>query len=208
MIGQTISHYQIIEKLGEGGMGVVYKAKDSRLDRFVVLKFLPPMISINAQAKKRFIREAKTASSLDHTNICTIYEVDETEENQIYIVMAYYQGKTLKEIIKKGPLDKDTAVDIILQIANGLAKANKAGITHRDIKPGNIIVADDGMVKIIDFGLAKITGGQDITASKSSLGTTTYMSPQQICAEPVDERTDIWSLGVVFYEMLTGRPPF
>ncbi|MCK4558792.1 MAG: protein kinase [Calditrichia bacterium] len=208
MIGKTIGHYTIIEKLGEGGMGVVYKAKDSRLDRFVVLKFLPSMISINSQVKQRFIREAKTASSLDHTNICTIYEIDETEENQIYIVMAYYPGKTLKDIIKKGPLDKDTAVNIVLQIASGLAKANKAGIIHRDIKPGNIIIADDGTVKIIDFGLAKISGDKDITASKSSMGTTTYMSPQQICAEPVDERTDIWSLGVVFYEILTGKPPF
>ena len=208
MIGKTIGHYTIIEKLGEGGMGVVYKAKDSRLDRIVVLKFLTSMISINSQAKMRFIREAKTASSLDHTNICTIYEIDKTEENQIYIVMAYCQGKTLKEIITKGPLDKDTAIDIVLQIAGGLAKANKAGIIHRDIKPGNIIIADDGTVKIIDFGLAKISGVKDITSSKSYIGTTPYMSPQQICAEPVDERTDIWSLGVVFYELLTGKQPF
>jgi tetratricopeptide (TPR) repeat protein/predicted Ser/Thr protein kinase len=208
MIGKSIGRYTIIEKLGEGGMGVVYKAKDTRLDRIVVLKFLPSMISINTQSKKRFIREAKTASSLDHTNICTIYEIDETEEKQIYIVMAYCQGKTLKEIIKNGPLDKDRAVNIALQIASGLAKANQARIVHRDIKPGNIIVTDDGTVKIIDFGLAKISGTQDITASKSFMGTTTYMSPQQICAEPVDGRTDIWSFGVVFYEMLTGKPPF
>ena len=166
MIGKTIGHYTIIEKLGEGGMGVVYKAKDSRLDRIVVLKFLHTMVSINPQANKRFIREAKTASSLDHTNICTIYEIDETEKNQIYIVMAYYQGKTLKEIIKNGPLDKDRAVNIVLEIAGGLAKANKAGIINRDIKPGNIIITDDGTVKIIDFGLAKISGVKDITSSK------------------------------------------
>lgn len=208
MIGKTISHYKILEKLGEGGMGVVYKAEDTKLKRIVALKFLPPELTRDPKAKKRFLQEAQTVSSFDHQNIGTIYEINETEEGQLYIVMAYYKGETLRERIKKGPLQVSEAIDITLQVLQGLSKAHKRGIIHRDIKPANIIITDEGVVKIIDFGLAKLSWQIDLTKTRSTLGTTAYMSPQQICAESVDGQTDIWSVGIFLYEAITGHLPF
>lgn len=208
MIGKTITHYKILEKLGEGGMGVVYKAEDIRLRRTVALKFLPPELTRDPEAKKRFIHEAQAASALDHNNIGTIYEIDETGDEQIFIVMAYYKGETLKDIIRKGPLRLEEVIHIGLQISQGLRKTHKKGIIHRDIKPANIFITEDGIVKIMDFGLAKLIGQSKFTKTGSTLGTVSYMSPEQARGEKVDHRTDIWSLGVVLYEMITGQIPF
>ena len=208
MIGQIVSHYQILEKLGEGGMGVVYKARDVKLDRLVALKFLPPQISGDEEEKKRFIHEAKAASALDHPNICSVHEIGETPEGQLFIVMGYYEGKTLKEKIKAGPLPVNEAVAIAIQMAEGLKKAQSKGIVHRDLKPANVMLTDEGSVKIVDFGLAKLKGLTRLTKSGTTLGTVAYMSPEQAMGREVDARTDIWSLGVIIYEMLTGRLPF
>ena len=208
MIGKTISHYKILEKLGEGGMGVVYKAEDTKLKRMVALKFLPPELTREPEAKARFIQEAQAASALDHPNICTIYAIDETSEGQIFICMAHYEGETLKDMIRHGPLDGREAVRIAMQIGQGLAKAHSQGIVHRDIKPANIIITKDGVAKILDFGLAKLAGQTQMTKAGSMLGTVAYMSPEQARGDAVDHRTDIWSLGVVLYEMLTGTRPF
>lgn len=208
MIGKTISHYKILEKLGEGGMGVVYKAQDIKLKRIVALKFLPPELTKDKEAKQRFIQEARAASALDHNNVCTIFEIDETEKGQIYIVMACYEGEILKDTIAKGRLKIQKARDIIIQIAEGLEKAHKKGIVHRDIKPANIFVTEDGVVKILDFGLAKLGAQTRLTQKGTTLGTVAYMSPEQTRGDKVDHRTDIWSLGVVFYEMITGHLPF
>jgi len=208
MIGKTISHYKILEKLGEGGMGVVYKAEDTKLDRFVALKFLPLHLSQSAEEKKRFIHEAKAASALDHHNICNIHEIDETDDGQVFIVMALYEGTTLKKKIDEGHFSIEEAIDIAAQIATGLAKAHETGIVHRDIKPANIMIIDDGVVKILDFGLAKLRGQSRLTKAGSTLGTAAYMSPEQAKGVEVDARADIFSLGAVFYEMLTGQIPF
>ena len=208
MIGKTISHYKILEKLGEGGMGVVYKAEDTKLKRIVALKFLPPDLTRDEEAKARFIQEAQAASSLQHRNICTIHEIDETEEGQVFICMDFYKGESLKEKIGHRPLRIEDAIDIASQIAQGLASAHKAGIFHRDIKPANIQITEQNEVKIIDFGLAKLTGGTKFTRTGTTVGTAAYMSPEQLRAEKVDHRTDIWALGVVMYQMLTGLLPF
>lgn len=207
MIGQTISHYRILEKLGEGGMGVVYKAEDTKLDRTVALKFLAPEFTREPEAKARFIHEAKAAAALSHPNICTIYEVDEFER-QSFIAMEYCEGETLKERISQGPLLLDEAVELASQIAEGLAKAHKQEIVHRDIKPANIFITNDGLVKILDFGLAKLAGQTRLTKTGTTLGTVAYMSPEQARGEEVDLRSDLWSLGTILYEMITGRPPF
>ncbi len=208
MIGKIISHYRILEKLGGGGMGVVYKAKDTNLDRTVALKFLPPHMLSDEEAEQRFISEAKAASSFDHPNICTIYDISKTEDDQFYIVMGYYTGETLKKKVGAGPLQIDTAINCATQIAAGLVRAHEAGIVHRDIKPANIMITDRNEVKILDFGLAKTSGEPSITKLSSTVGTVSYMSPEQTKGDNVDHRTDIWSLGVVLYEMLTGRLPF
>jgi len=208
MIGQTISHYKIIEKLGGGGMGVVYKAEDTRLKRFVALKFLPPDLTRDEEAKQRFINEAQAASALDHSNICNIHEIDETEDGQIFICMAYYEGETLRRKVNSEQLSVSSVLEIAIQIAQGLAKAHEHGIVHRDIKPANVIITKEGVVKIIDFGLAKLMGTKGLTKTPSTLGTVAYMSPEQTQGEAVDHRTDIWSLAVVLYEMLTGQLPF
>lgn len=208
MIGTTVSHYKILEKLGGGGMGVVYKAEDTRLKRTVALKFLPPDLTRDEEAKQRFVHEAQAASALQHNNICNIHDIEETNEGQTFIVMDCYDGDTLKKKIEGGPLKIDNAVDIALQIAQGLQKAHENGIVHRDIKPANVMLTTDGVAKIVDFGLAKLSGRTVLTKTGSTVGTAAYMSPEQARSEIVDARTDIWSLGVVLYEMLTGKKPF
>ncbi len=207
IIGQTVSHYQVHDKLGGGGMGVVYRAEETQLGRTVALKILPPYLSADDDAKMRFIQEAKAASALDHTNICTIYEIGETGAGQLFIAMAFYDGETLKKKIARGPLPLDKALDYAAQMTHGLAKAHARGIVHRDIKPANVMVTDRGRVKIVDFGLAKMAD-VSLTQTGTTLGTVAYMSPEQALGEKVDHRTDLWSLGVVLYEMLTGERPF
>jgi len=208
MIGEVISHYRILEKLGEGGMGVVYKAEDTALKRMVALKFLPPELTRDPVAKARFVNEAKAASALDHSNICTVHEIAETPEGQLYIAMACYDGETLKKKIERGPIPINEAGDILIQAAHGLKEAHSHGITHRDIKAVNIMVTSSGVVKILDFGLAKLAGLSTTTESGFTAGTAAYMSPEQARGETVDTLTDIWSLGIVLYEMLSGQLPF
>ena len=186
-------------------MGVVYTAHDPRLDRQVAIKVLPPDLTRDHTAKRRFLQEAKAASALDHPNICTIHEINETDDGQLYLVMACYQGETLKQRIERGPLALDEAVDIATQVGRGLAEAHSAGIVHRDIKPANLLIAKGGVVKILDFGLAKLAGTEGVTQTGTTVGTVAYMPPKQARGEEVDHRTDIWSLGVVLYEMLAGR---
>ena len=208
MIGKMISHYRILEKLGEGGMGVVYRAHDTKLDRDVALKFLPPELTRDADAKKRFVREAQAASALDHPNICTIHEIDETNDGRTFIAMACYEGESLKAKIERGPLEIREALDIAVQIAQGLAKAHERKIVHRDIKPANVLITKDGLVKIVDFGLAKLGGRTKLTRTAATAGTVSYMSPEQLKGDDIDHRSDIWALGVVLYEMTTGETPF
>jgi serine/threonine protein kinase len=208
MVDKRVSHYDILERLGGGGMGVVYKAEDTRLHRTVALKFLPPAFSFDEEAKLRFIHEAQAASSLQHNNICNIHDIDETEDDRIFICMDFYEGETLKKKIERGPLEIEEAAHIITQIAEGLEKAHNKGIIHRDIKPANIFITKDGIVKILDFGLAKLSGQTMMTRTGATIGTAAYMSPEQVRGEEVDSRTDIWSLGVVLYEMITGKLPF
>ena len=208
MIGKNVSHYRITEQIGSGGMGVVYKAEDTKLKRTVALKFLPPSFSLDDEAKHRFIHEAQSTSSLQHNNICTIHDIDETDEGQLFICMDCYEGETLKEKIKDQRLKINESVDIVIQIAQGLQKAHEKGIIHRDIKPANIMITNDGVVKILDFGLAKLSGRTLLTKEGTTLGTVSYMSPEQTRGEKVDQRTDIWSLGAVLYEMITGQLPF
>jgi len=208
MIGQTISHYKILEELGRGGMGVVYKAEDTKLKRTVALKFLPPELTSDKDAKTRFIHEARAASALQHHNICAIHEIDESSDGHLYISMDCYEGETLKQKIGKGPLPANEAMDIVIQIAEGLSEAHDAGMVHRDIKPANIMVTDKGIVKILDFGLAKLAGMTKVTKTGRTVGTVSYMSPEQATGEDLDARSDIFSLGAVLYELLTGEQPF
>ena len=208
LIGQQIHHYEILSPLGGGGMGVVYKAKDTKLGRMVALKFLAPQLTSDPGLKKRFVQEAKAASALDHPNIGTIFEINETDDGQLFIAMAYYEGDTLKDKIAQGPIPTEQAIDYASQIAKGLAKAHEADIVHRDIKPANIIITKDDTVKIVDFGLAKMSGETQLTKTGSTIGTIAYMSPEQLKGEDVDHRTDIWSLGVVLYEMVMGERPY
>jgi serine/threonine protein kinase/tetratricopeptide (TPR) repeat protein len=208
MIGKTISHYKILEELGRGGMGVVYKAEDLNLGRTVAIKFLPPHLSRDEEAISRFIHEAKAASALDHTNIGTLYEVDRTADGETYIVMAYYGEITLRSLIDGGGVSVEEAMSITTQVAAGLAEAHGKDIVHRDIKPSNIIITKDREAKIIDFGLAKLKGKTKLTQEGSTIGTAAYMSPEQAKGEDVDHRSDIFSLGCILYELLTGAPPF
>jgi len=208
MIGQIISHYKILDKLGAGGMCVVYCAEDLKLKRTVALKFLPPELTRDAGAIQRFIHEAQAASSLQHNNICTVHDIDETDDRQLFIVMDCYEGEPLKLRIAEGGMRIEEAVDIAIQVASGLLNAHEKGIVHRDIKPANIIITNDGVVKILDFGLAKLAGQSRLTKTGSTIGTAAYMSPEQAQGFEVDHRTDIWSLGVVLFEMLTGKLPF
>jgi len=203
--GQTISHYRILEKLGEGGMGVVYKAEDTKLTRTVALKFLPQHASEDEEHRTRFLREAQAAASLNHPNICTIYEIDQEHG---FLAMEYVDGPTVAEKIKARPLPLEEALDIATQAAQGLGAAHESNITHRDIKPSNLMLTSKGQVKVMDFGLAQLSGRSRITQPEAVIGTPAYMSPEQARGQPADRRTDIWSLAVVLYEMLAGRTPF
>jgi serine/threonine protein kinase len=205
MIGTTISHYKILEKLGEGGMGIVYKAQDTKLDRIVALKFLPPHLSASEQDKARFVQEAKAAAALNHPNICTIHGIDEFE-NQTFIVMEFVEGQTLREKGSNVPMKR--AIEIGIQMADGLAAAHEKGIVHRDLKPENIMLQKDGRVRIMDFGLAKLKGASRLTQAGSTVGTAGYMSPEQVQGIETDHRTDIFSLGVLLYELFAGQSPF
>ena len=205
--GVTISHYKITEKLGEGGMGVVYKAEDTKLERPVALKFLAPHAIEDPEHEARFVREAKAAARLDHPNICHVYEIDEAD-GQTFLAMAFLEGRTVKDRIAERPLKLEEALDIAVQTAQGLQAAHEKGIVHRDIKGANLMVTPQGQVKIMDFGLAQLAEGSKLTKTATILGTPAYMSPEQAQRQPTDPRTDVWSLGVVLYEMVTGRLPF
>jgi len=208
MIGETISHYRILEKLGQGGMGEVYRAEDTKLKRVVAIKILPAGLALDEEARRRFLREAQTASALQHENICAIHEIGETPDGRMFICMDCYDGVTLKERIAGGPLPVGEAIDIADQIAAGLCEAHAAKMVHRDIKPANVMITRRGVAKILDFGLAKSAGAATLTKIGSTMGTAAYMSPEQARGDEADHRTDIWSLGAVLYEMVAGRPPF
>jgi serine/threonine protein kinase/tetratricopeptide (TPR) repeat protein len=207
LVGQKVLHYRIIEKLGEGGMGIVYKAEDSKLKREVAIKFLPHQISANKEERQRFEIEAQAAAALNHPNIATIYAIEESD-HEVFIAMEYINGIELKDRISKSKPDLDESLNIIEQISRGLGAAHQKGITHRDIKSSNIMITPSGQIKIMDFGLAKVRGVSQITKFGTTLGTTAYMSPEQARGEHVDQRTDIWSLGVISFELLTGKPPY
>jgi len=207
LVGRTIAHYEILTRVGGGAMGVVYRARDTKLGRFVALKFLPQQWSDDESARQRFLREAQAASATDHPNICTIHDIETADDGQLFIVMALYEGRTLKQRLESGPLAIDEALDIATQIADGLAKAHAQGVVHRDIKPGNVMLTGDG-VRILDFGLATLVDALKLTAENVSFGTPAYMSPEQVRGEAADARSDVWAAGAVLYEMLAGHAPF
>ena len=206
--GERVANYQILGKLGAGGMGVVYKALDLKLQRTVALKFLPPELNASEKDKQRFLREAQTASSLDHTHIGVIHGIEETADGRSFIVMAYYDGESLAQKIRGGPLPFRDAVDMAIQIGEGLAEAHAHHIVHRDVKPSNVMITAQGTAKIVDFGLARIVMTPTMTQTGGTTGTVGYMSPEQVLGRGVDQRTDIWAFGVILAEMLLGQSPF
>jgi len=206
--GTIVGNYRLGEKIDEGGMGLVYRAVDTKIGRTVALKFLHPDLARDPKARGRFIQEARAASSLGHPNICTIFQIDETRDGETFLAMAYYEGETLQKRIARGPLALDEALDIAGQVAQGLSKAHARGLVHRDIKPANIFVTHDGLVKILDFGLAALAAEARLSTPGSHPGTPRYMTPEQARGEETDERSDIWSLGAMLYEMIAGVPAF
>jgi serine/threonine protein kinase len=207
LIGQTVSHYELLEKIGEGEMSEVFKAWDTKIKRVVVLKFLKTRESASSDEYIRFVHEAQAGGALDHPNICTVYDMEEIEDIQ-FISMAYIDGERLDDIIKSNKLKPVESIRIAIQIAEGLNTAHKNGIIHRDVKSSNVKITKEGEVKILDFGIAKLLGGTRVTKSGTTLGTVTYMSYEQALGKEVDHRTDIWSLGVLLFEMLAGQLPF
>lgn len=204
---EDIGPYRILEQIGSGGMGVIYRAHDERLQRDVALKFLPASLNADEDIRQRFLSEARAASQLDHANICVVHDFGESPDGQLYIIMPYYQGETLSARLQRGPLPYDEALGICRQVADGLARAHERNIVHRDVKPSNIMLTADGGVKVLDFGIAKVENTH-LTSTGMSIGTLAYMSPEQLRGEEVDARTDIWALGVVLYEMVTGSQAF
>ncbi len=207
LIGQTVSHYELLEKIGEGEMSEVFKAWDTKIKRVVVLKFLKTRESTSSDEYIRFVHEAQAGGALDHPNICTVYDMEEIEDIQ-FISMAYIDGERLDDIIKSNKLKPVESIRIAIQIAEGLNTAHKNGIIHRDVKSSNVKITKEGEVKILDFGIAKLLGGTRVTKSGTTLGTVTYMSYEQALGKEVDHRTDIWSLGVLLFEMIAGQLPF
>ena len=207
VVGQMLAQYRILERLAAGGMGVVFKAFDQRLDRFVALKFLPAPLSGDPRAKERLVAEAKAASALDHPNIAVVHDIGETDRGLLFIVMGYYEGETLERKNERGPLPARDALDVVKQIAHALSAAHRKGIVHRDVKPSNVLVTKEGTAKLLDFGIAKLTA---VTPTREAAvpGTVAYMSPEQTRGSAIDHRTDLWSLGVMLYEMLIGVRPF
>jgi serine/threonine protein kinase/tetratricopeptide (TPR) repeat protein len=208
MIGETISHYRIIEKIGAGGMGVVYKAIDVKLERTVALKFLPTDLAVSPRDKESLLREARAASALDHPNIGVIHGLEESEDHRLFIVMGYYEGETLAQKLSRGLIPVRESLNLAIQIARGLSAAHARNIVHRDVKPSNIIITKENVAKIVDFGLARVVATASATQSISSTGTLPYMAPEQILGETIDQRCDIWALGVILIQMITGSHPF
>jgi serine/threonine-protein kinase len=206
LVGEDVGPFQVLERLGSGSMGVVYSARDTRLDRLVALKFLPLHLSADPKARARLKTEARAISALDHPNLAVVHEIGK-HRGQLFIVMAFYEGDTLKERLARGPLPVGDALNFVVQIAGGLRQAHEAGIVHRDIKPANVLVTDRDQVKLVDFGIAKVPG-ETLTQTGMTPGTVAYMSPEQARGEAVDHRTDLWSLGVVLQEMVVGERPF
>jgi tetratricopeptide (TPR) repeat protein len=206
--GRCLGPYRLLDQIGQGGMGEIWRAEDTRLGRKVAVKLLPSGMARSSLSNARFLQEARAASTLDHPNICSIYEIGETPDHQLYLVMPCYKGEPLQKRIARGALPVTEALDLAGQVARGLGEAHRNRIIHRDIKPANLMITEDGTLKILDFGIAKLAGQEGLTRAGMVVGTLAYMSPEQLRGEPVDERTDLWSLGVVIYEMLAGRHPF
>src|SRR5271169_3760826 len=208
LLGQSDPHYRIVEKIGAGGMGVVYKAVDVKLERTVALKFLPNDPVFTARDKESLLREARAASALDHPNIGVIYGLEESDQHQLFISMGYYEGENLAQKLSRGLIPVRESLDLAIQIARGLTAAHARNIVHRDIKPSNIIITKDNVAKIVDFGLARVVASVSSTQSISLTGTLPYMAPEQILGEPIDQRADLWALGVILIQMITGSHPF
>ena len=208
MIGRIVSHYRILEKMGREGIGVIYKAEDMEHKRVVALKFLPPDLTRDAKTRSQFVREATAIAELDHPNVCKIFDIDETPDGRLFVAMACFEGETLQEWIARGVLSPLEAADTAIAIARGLERAHAEGIVHRDVRPANVFITRDGVVKVVDFSLACWPGETDFAGAAVVPGTMPYLSPEQVQGANLDRRTDVWGLGAVLYEMLTGRAPF